>query len=86
MITQTETGQAEETTRVMQVWEAEADTDLLVLREVLKLAEADSEVAADVLSALYGQRDHDEALAAILTHAEEAPLRPLAGVRVASRS
>jgi len=59
----------------MQVWEAESDSDLLVLREVIRLAESDPEIAATVLCALYSQRD-DQALDYILTSAEEAPLPP----------
>lgn len=61
---------------MMQVWEAETGADVLVLQEVLALAETDPEVAGTVLAALYAQRD-DEALATILTRAEEAPLGPL---------
>jgi hypothetical protein len=62
--------------RAMQVWEAE-DSDILVLREVLKLAESDPDVAGDVLCALYEQQDHDKALFDILRQAEEMPLPPL---------
>ena len=58
----------------MQVWEAESRSDLLVLREVLALAERDSQVSAVVLSALYEQRSGDRELNAILAWAEEAPL------------
>ena len=66
---------------MMQVWEAVTGTDVLVLREVLKLAESDPDVAATVLNALYEHRANanDETLAAILTRAEEAPLDPLFG-------
>jgi hypothetical protein len=66
--------------QVMQVWEAETDTDILVLREVLKLAETDPEVAAAVLEALYSQcGQHDRRTVAcelcdIMNRAEEAPL------------
>jgi hypothetical protein len=59
----------------MQVWEASTGCDLLVLREVLALAEADPRVAEVVLSALYEQRGDPE-LHAILTRAEEMPLKP----------
>lgn len=64
---------------MMQIWEAETSTDILVLREVLKLAEADPDVAANVLCALYEYRANanDAALDTILTLAEEAPLGPL---------
>jgi len=55
-----------------QVWEAESGSDLLVLREVLALAEQDPQVAAMVLAALY-EHQGDE-LEEILTRAEEAPL------------
>jgi hypothetical protein len=58
----------------MQVWEAESGCDLLVLREVLALAERDPQVAAVVLSALYEQRSGDGELNAILAWAEVAPL------------
>jgi hypothetical protein len=57
----------------MQVWEAETGSDLLVLREVLGLAESDPELAATVMCALYSLRD-DPALDRILTAAEEAPM------------
>jgi hypothetical protein len=59
----------------MQVWEAESDSDLLILREVIRLAESNPEVAATVLCALYSLRDQ-QALDYILTSAEEAPLLP----------
>jgi hypothetical protein len=61
----------------MQVWEAETATDILVLREVLKLAEADPDVAADVLCALYEQRDRCSVLDDILSLAQEMPLPPI---------
>jgi hypothetical protein len=72
--------QAVRQARVMQVWEAETNTDLLVLREVLKLAETDPEVAAAVLEALYsqcGQHYRGKTvceLCDIMQRAEEAPL------------
>jgi hypothetical protein len=44
------------------------------LREVLALAEADPDVAANVLCALYEQQGRDVALSAILRQAEEMPL------------
>jgi hypothetical protein len=56
-----------------QVWEAASGSDLLVLREVLALAEQDPQVAATVLAALY-EHQGDCELEEILTRAEEAPL------------
>jgi hypothetical protein len=60
-----------------QVWEVATGADVLVLREVLAVAETDPQVAGAVLAALYEQRGGDEGLDAILSRAEEAPLGPL---------